>query len=55
VATLEQLIDSKVPNLRTYNSLASPTPQQQTAIIKELVQAVAALIFIQQNRSDQTP
>jgi hypothetical protein len=55
VATLEQQLDAQVPNLKTYNALASPSPAQQTAQIKELTQAVARLIFLHENRTDQTP
>jgi hypothetical protein len=55
MADLEQYLANKVPALKAYNALATPSPAQQTAIIKELVQAVAALIFIRQNHPDDTP
>jgi len=55
VATLEQQLDALIPTLKTYNGLSNPTAAQQTAQIKVLTQAVAMLIFLHENRTDQSP
>jgi hypothetical protein len=55
MADYQQFIVNKVPALKAYNALATPSAAQQTAIIKELVQAVAALAFLLQNHPDDTP
>jgi hypothetical protein len=55
MATLEQQLDTAIPSLKTYNALSTPTAAQQTAQIKLLTQLVAMLIFLHENRPDQTP
>ena len=55
MADYEQYLANKVPTLKTYNALASPTQAQTNAIVKDLVQAIAALIFIMQRHPDDSP
>jgi hypothetical protein len=42
-------IESKLPNLKTYNALASPTQAQTNAVVKDVVQVVEALAFLFHN------
>jgi len=55
MADYDQYLANKFQTFKQYNALASPSASQQTAIIKELVQAMEALILIRQCHPDDTP